>query len=191
MVWGPFTLLQTLAVHLPHHLRLFRPDGERPAPQRIAVHRIVAEGHPPPHGLELAPQRAALGDLTALLLGHAGHDGQAELPVALPGVDAVAEKENAHVPAPQLPGDLQGIHGVAGKAGDLLGQNKVHLPGLGQRQQGSQLPAVAQRGTGQALVGQRCPTRDHWGWPQTKSRKKARWASREWSWSSLSVDTRQ
>ena len=81
---GPLLLLQKFAVDQADDLRLPRVHGQLSGREGIAVDGVVPKDDPPLHRLELAPA-GALRDLPALLLGHAGHDGETELPVVVPG----------------------------------------------------------------------------------------------------------
>ena len=149
---GPLALLEEGAVHPADHLGLTRLRGEDPVQQAIAVDGVVAEHHPPAHGLELAPA-GALRDLAGFLLRHAGHDGEAKFPVVVQGADVVVEEEYPHTRLLQTAGDLQGVHRVAGKAGYLLGENQIHLARHGLPDQAAELGTAPGAGARQPLVG--------------------------------------
>ena len=138
---GALALHQKVVVYPAYHLGLLRLHGELSTPQGVAVDGVVPEDYPPAHGLELAPA-GPLGDLAALLLGHAGHDGETELPVVVPGVNAVIQKEHPDSVGLELTGDLEGVHGVAGEAADLLGEDQVDLARHGPLDHPSELRAA-------------------------------------------------
>lgn len=90
----------------------------------IAINAAVAKYAPLLDGLAAAEFHAG-GNLAALVLGDAGHDGEPQLAVRIQGVDAVVHKKHAHVPAQKVAGVGERIDGVAGKAADLLGKDQV------------------------------------------------------------------
>ena len=67
----------------------------------------------------------AVAELAQFVLGDGGHDGQPQLGVLIKGVDIVILEEYAHAAAEKLPGKLNGVQRIAGKTGDLLGDDKV------------------------------------------------------------------
>jgi len=52
-----------------------------------------------------------------------------KLPIVGSGIQAVIEKQHADAASPQLAGDLQCVHRVAGETADLLGHDKVDVIG--------------------------------------------------------------
>ena len=129
---GTLALGEKLMIDASYHSCLRLVNGKGAVAQHIAEQRVVAEHGSPLHGLGLPPA-GALRDLPGLLLCHAGHDRQTELPVVVSGVDVVVQEEDPDAQRVQLAGHTEGIHSVSGEPGDFFGQDEVDLSGLGQR----------------------------------------------------------
>ena len=67
----------------------------------------------------------AAAELAQLVLGNGRHDGQPQLGVLIEGVDIVVLEEHAHAVAKELPRELDRVQRVAGKTGDLLGDDQI------------------------------------------------------------------
>ena len=67
----------------------------------------------------------AAGELPKLFLGNGGHNGQAQFRISLQCEDIVVLEKYAHTALQQLPGKANGIQGVTGKPGDLLGDDEI------------------------------------------------------------------
>ena len=78
------------------------------------------------HGLPLSPAHPAAGAL-ALSLGEGSVEGNQELTLRVDGVDILLFEDYRDAQAPQLPGVIEGVHGVSSEAGDRLGQDHVDL----------------------------------------------------------------
>ena len=114
---------------LPYHGSLGLVDDQPSAVLPVAEDPAVAQHHAVFDGLLMAEFHTA-GELAQLVLGDAGHDGQPQLAVLVQRVDVVVLEKSPHPGGEQPPGVLDGVQGVAGKAGDLLGEDEVKAPGL-------------------------------------------------------------
>lgn len=76
----------------------------------------------------LMPEFDAGGEFAEFILRDGGHDGQTQFAVEVGGVDVVVLKVYAHTVSEQEPRVLQGIHRVAGKTGNLFGDDEVEHP---------------------------------------------------------------
>ena len=120
---------QELCVNAADNLRLFFVDHQvavRPpvvAQESAEGHRNLAVGK----ALALTPG-AVLGNAAALLLGQRGHDRQHQLALAVEGPDVLLLKVNLDALVLELADGGQAVDGVAGEAGDALGDNQVDLP---------------------------------------------------------------
>jgi len=92
----------------------------------VAENAVVAQNHILLNGLLVTKFHTA-GKLSQLLLSNRGHDGQPKLRILVEGVDVVVLKEYAYATTQKLTGVLNGIQGVAGETGDLLGDDKIKL----------------------------------------------------------------
>ena len=135
----------------PNHGRLLLVDDQPPAVLDVAEDAAVAQHHVFLDGLGVAEFDAA-GELAQLVLGDAGHDGQAELAVLVEGIDVVVLKEHPHPGAEQLPCVEDGVQGVAGEAGDLLSNNEVKEPRPAVLHHAVEVLPLFCRGGGQSLV---------------------------------------
>ena len=117
-----FFLLPVLAENPPDHRRPFGFDRKYPVPHGIAQQR-AAEHHALLHAARLPPLDARRG-AAALLLRDRAHDGQPQLGVRVPRVDAVAQEQYAHAELLQLARIRDRIQDIARKAADLLGQKQ-------------------------------------------------------------------
>ena len=93
------------------------------AQQLLVLHGDVAGLH----GLALAPPHTAAGTL-ALSLGEGPVEGDEELALRVDGVDILFLEDHRDPQAPQLPGEVEGVHCVAGEAGDGFGQDHIDFP---------------------------------------------------------------
>ena len=103
------------------------------------------------HSLLLAPAHPAAGAL-ALGLGEGPVQGDQELALRVDGVDVLFLEDDWDTQAPQLPGEVEGVHGVAGEAGDGFSQNHVDLPLPALADHPQELLPLAGGGAGDALV---------------------------------------
>ena len=110
----------------PYHRRLFLVDDQSAIFLTIAENTAVAQHHIVLYGLLMAEFYAA-AELAQLVLGNGGHDGQPQLRVLIEGVDIVVLEEYAHAVTEKLPRELNGVQRVAGKAGDLLGDDQIEF----------------------------------------------------------------
>ncbi len=136
---------------LPHHRRLVLVDGQPPAVFHIAEDPAVAQHHVFFNGLGVAELHPA-GQLAQLVLGDAGHNGQPEFGILVKGVDIVVLEKHAHSGVQQLPGILDGVQCVAGKAGDLLRDNEIEFAGAAVLHHAVEVLPLPGGGGGQALV---------------------------------------
>src|SRR5699024_5877457 len=96
-------------------------------PPLIAQHLLILHGDTALlHGLPLSPADPATGAL-ALSLGEGSVEGNQELTLRVDGVDILLFEDYRDAQAPQLPGVIEGVHGVSSEAGDRLGQDHVDL----------------------------------------------------------------
>ena len=135
----------------PDQLRALRLDGEA-AVLYLVAQQGPAEDHALLHPAGLPPDHPA-GGFAALVLGHGGHDGQAQLAVAVHGVDMVGDKFHRHANPLELPGIAERVHDIAGKPADLLGENQLKLPLKGVLHHPVELDALPGAGAGDSLVG--------------------------------------
>ena len=66
----------------------------------------------------------ALGNFAAFFLGQGRHDGKAEFAVAVHRPDVILDEIDLHAVVFQFAGHYQRVHGVAGKAADLAGDDQ-------------------------------------------------------------------
>ena len=73
-----------------------------------------------------------LGDGFGFLLGQGGHDSDQDLSFGIHGINIFFFKEDRDAQGLQFPDMAQAVQGIAGKAGDGLGDDHVDLsvPGL-------------------------------------------------------------
>ena len=103
------------------------------------------------HGLTLAPGPPATGAL-ALGLGESPVQGDQKLALRVDGVDVLLLEDHWDTQAPQLPGEVEGVHGVAGEAGDGFSQDHVDLPLPALADHPQELLPLTGGGAGDALV---------------------------------------
>ena len=109
-------------------LRLLRHDLRFPVrPPLIAQQLLVLHGDMALlHGLPLSPTDPAAGTLT-LSLGEGSVEGDQELALWVDRIDILLLKNYWDSQTSQLPGIIEGVHGVSGEAGDGLGQDHIDL----------------------------------------------------------------
>ena len=107
-----------------HHRRLSLVNDQSAVFLAIAENAAVSQHHVILDGLLMAEFYAAT-KLAQLVLGNGRHDGQPQLGVLIEGVDIVVLEEHAHAVAKELPRELDGVQRVAGKTGDLLGDDQI------------------------------------------------------------------
>ena len=95
----------------------------------------------------------AAGELAQLILGDGGHDGKPQLSVLVQRIDVVILEEDRNPGGQQLAGEGDGIQRIAGKAGDLLGDDQIEGPGLGVLDHAVKILPLAGRDAGEPLVG--------------------------------------
>ena len=100
----------------------------------------------------LLPGFDADGGFSALVLRQRCHDRQPQLPVAVKGLDVVVDEEHLNTVIPEQPGVLQRVHSIAGKAGDLAGDDHVELLRLGIPDHLHKARALFRRRAGDPLV---------------------------------------
>ena len=149
---GTLPLIQKFVVNQPHYLGLFWIHGDLSTMNIKPIDGVVAEHHPGLHAALLPPFHP-LGGLAGFLLGHAGHDGQAQFSVVVPCVDVVVDENDPDAQAFQLPGVFQGIYCVPGETGYLLGEDQVEPAQLGLGDHAVERLPLAGAGAGNALVG--------------------------------------
>ena len=149
---GALALVEKLVVNEPHHMGLLRLDKQPSVVGIEAIGGVVAEHHPCLHAAQLAPFHP-LGGFTGFLLGNAGHDGEAQLPIVVPGVDVVVDEDHPDAQAFQLPGVFQSVHRVSGEAGYLFGEDQVEPSQLSLGDHAVERLSLAGAGAGNALVG--------------------------------------
>ena len=103
------------------------------------------------HGLPLAPAHPAAGVL-ALRLGESPVEGDEELALRVDGVDVLFLEDDGDAQAPKLPGVVEGIHCVPGKAGDRFRQDQVDLPLAALADHAQKFLPFGGRGAGDPLV---------------------------------------
>ena len=135
----------------PDHGGLLLVDDQSPVVLGVAEDPVVSQDHVVLDGLLMAEFDTA-AELAQLILSDAGHDGQPQLRVLVEGVDVVVLEEHAHPGGQQLPGVLDGVQGVSGKAGDLLGDDQVEQPCLGVLHHPMEVVPLFGGGRRQALV---------------------------------------
>ena len=135
----------------PDNFRALRVDGHFAADHVIAQQR-AAKNDALFHAARLPPFGAFRG-LSALVLRNGAHDRQSKFPIVGAGIQAVIEKQHADAASPQVTGDLQGVHRVAGETADLLGHDQVDLSQFRRVEHFVELHALAGRCAGDALVG--------------------------------------
>ncbi len=145
-------LVEELVVDVADDLCLVRFDGKLTVCEVKAVDAVVAKDHPGLHAAFLPPFDP-LRCFAGLLLRHAGHDGEAQLPVARPGVDVVIEKDDPDPQTLQTAGVFQGIHRVPGKPGDLLGEDQIQFARLGVGNHAVELLPAAGGSARNPLIG--------------------------------------
>ena len=144
---------QVAVVDEADHLRLLRNNpGLAVRALLIAQELLVLHGDMARfHGLALAPAHPAAGAL-ALGLGEGPVQCDQELALLVDGVDVLFLEDDWDTQAPQLPGEVEGVHGVAGEAGDGFSQNHVDLPLPALADHPQELLPLAGGGAGDALV---------------------------------------
>ena len=135
----------------PNNFCALRVDGHFAADHVIAQQR-AAKNDALFHAARLPPFGAFRG-LSALVLRDGAHDRQSKLPIVGAGIQAVIEKQHTYTPLPQVTGDLQRVHRVAGETADLLGHDQVDLSQFCRVEHFVELHALAGRCAGDALVG--------------------------------------
>ena len=94
----------------------------------------------------------AAGQLAQFILRNAGHDGEAQLGVLVERVDVVVLEENADAGGKQLARVADAVERVAGKTGDLLGEDEVEFVVLRVLHHALKVVALARRYAGQTFV---------------------------------------
>ena len=117
----------------------------------IAENAAVAEDNIVFDRLLMAEFDAA-GQLAQFILRNAGHDGEAQLGVLVERVDVVVLEENAYACGKQLARIADAVERVAGKTGDLLGEDEVEFVVLRVLHHALKVVALARRHAGQTFV---------------------------------------
>ena len=127
-----FNLLHAVAVagvepeQLPDHGSFGFVNDQPPVLLLVAENPAVAQHHPGFDGLLVAELHPG-GELAQFVLGDGGHDGQPQLGIFVQGVDVVVLEEHPHPMAQKLPGKLDGVQSISGKAGDFLGDDQIEF----------------------------------------------------------------
>ena len=134
----------------PDNFRALRVDGHFAADHVITQQR-AAKNDTLLHAAYLPPFGAFRGP-SAFVLCEGTHDRQPQLPIVGAGIQAVIEKQHAYTAPPQLAGDLQRVHRVAGKTADLLGHDQVDLSQLRRMEHFVELHALVGRCSRKSFV---------------------------------------
>ena len=152
-----FNLLHAVMVggvqceQLANHGCLGLVDDQTLAVLSIAENAAVAEDNIVFDRLLMAEFDAA-GQLAQFILRNAGHDGEAQLGVLVERVDVVVLEENAYACGKQLARIADAVERVAGKTGDLLGEDEVEFVVLRVLHHALEVVALARRHAGQTFV---------------------------------------
>ena len=136
---------------LPYHGGLALVDHQPSPVLDVAEDAAVAQHHTLLDGLSVSELDPA-GEFSQLILGDTGHDGQPQLAVLVEGVDVVVLEEHPHPGVEQFPRVEDGVQGVPGETGDLLGDDKVKESGLAVLHHAVEVLTLFGGGGGQALV---------------------------------------
>ena len=134
----------------PDNFRALRVDGHFAA-DHVVTQQRAAKNDALLHAAHLSPFGAFRGP-SAFVLCEGTHDRQPQLPIVGAGIQAVIEKQHAYTAPPQLAGDLQRVHRVAGKTADLLGHDQVDLSQLRRMEHFVELHALVGRCAGKSFV---------------------------------------
>ena len=100
----------------------------------------------------LEAEAGAFGDFAHFVLCDGGHDGKAELGVAVKGVDIVVLEKHADAAAQQFAGVADAVEGIPSEAADFFGDDEVEPALLRVCDHLQELFALGGGGTGNAFV---------------------------------------